>query len=1163
MKWFPKILQKIKFLLQKKQEIKPIIFQNKPITSEEKDLFDYSYQKQVLESAIENDARIIGIVGDYGTGKSSITKLLEKSRKKKLDTIVNINLWGQFSEDFKDNNSLIKSFLFQLAYANKKRNSHFAQYINARFNKNNGKIGFSIATRKIFFLLFFAAIFILLFFTFNSITITVPSITEKDKFINASIWEQILAVLSYGRYILLVIGFSFVTWAAGVAAPTFTTWKSEGNYTPDNSDYYEIYLRIIKRLINVPFPKIIHWIFRKIINKKFIIFIDDLDRTSNKQIVVEFLKEIYKYLHLLPDSLQKRLVFIISLKSESLLKLTNTELDAADRNNIYSKIFDYTLSIKQIHNENYRDIVENLLEQEKKAIISLNKKCNNEIANEKSLIKKVVAELKWIYFDENLTIREIKERLNETFLLYQTLLHRNYENPSIQLQKCAAVVYLKRKYSAEYDELLTKEKEFAKLIRECNKVIDENEKEKIFSENVEELTIPDDLKQMIFSGDIEDDFSMYFYNYPKNSYVKNSKEKELFDALVHDDESFINKDDSDEIIKEIIEKKNGKVIDEAFDKYLQETLPEIIFYNESLFCYIIKRFEKKRLLIIEVIKKEVADFLSDLSRPLDHLNMVLPFDTSNSFREQLTSGVISQIKEVLIHNPREAIEIVRNRMIEVLQDNIKYLIPLYTEETLPLISINTFNSISSDEIRESILKSFSDNQIQIFDKQIIDITSDAIETVLFNRKCIISILLKHVDDNTLGSFNFTEDWIPERFLSISNLLYNLIPGNFIDVRKTAKQKIQKTPDDFFILYNGPYPLITKDELNLLKLEELNSYINFRKISLDNCIMLSDYCNLHNLQKDDLYSFFDILFFNEEKKIADNQIIQTIFSNINFEKIKFSSIPEKKQKGILSKISNIFELETVDGALGFMKTTKTLIEELEKKYYDAIKSDDSIFDKYLNLLNNLKQITETSYQIIKDKWITVALDPVITDFLFQRKCFIRYIVGKTLFDKKLTYNRKIPLERYYKTFINSDECFEYFNNNKEIINDFYLNKTYLNEKTPKKHLKIWYTWRQPLDLIRTILETLNGKPEDQKEYLKQITDIDKEEDALGFIKLITQDEYADLLKDETVFHYLWHKMWNQNQKSLFTKRVNAKLGTKYHSSDMRTFVQISKIRKMKR
>ena len=1163
MKCLKKVLQKIRFPKKKEKEIKPIIFQNKPITSEEKDLFDYSYQKQVLESAIENDARIIGIVGDYGTGKSSITKLLEKSRKKKLDTIVNINLWGQFSEDFKDNNSLIKSFLFQLAYANKRRNRHFAQYINARFNKNNGKIGFSIATRKIFFLLFLAAIFILLFFTFNSITISVPSITDKDKFLNASLWEQILAVLSYGRYILLVIGFSFVTWAAGLAAPTFTTWKSEGNYTPDNSDVYEVYLRIIKRLTSLPAPMLFRWIIRKIINKKFIIFVDDLDRTSNKSIVVEFLKEIYKYLHLLPDSLQQQLVFIISLKSESLLKLSDTNIDESDRSNIYSKIFDYTLSIKQIHNENYRDIVENLLEQEKQAIIALNKKCNNEITNENNLIKKVVAELKWIYFDENLTIREIKERLNETFLLYQTLLHRNYENPSIQLQKCAAVVYLKRKYSEEYDELLTKEKEFAKLIRECNKVMDENEKEKIFSENFEELTIPNDLKHMIFSGDIEDDFSMYLYNYPKNSYVKNSKEKELFDALVHDDESFINKEDSDEIIREIIEKKNGKVIDEAFDKYLQETLPEIIFHNESLFCYTIKRFERKQLLVIEMIKQEVTDFLSDISKPLDHLDMALSFDTSVTFKKQLASRVVSQIKELLLRLSLDDIEIIRKRLIEVLQDNVKYLISLYIEETLPQISMNTFDYITSEEIKILILQSFSDNQIQSFDKHIIDISSKTLENILLKRKCIISILLHHVDNNTLDSFDFTDDWIPEKLISISRGLYELIPDNFIDIRKAAKQKIQKTPDDFYILYNGPYPLITKDELNLLKLEELNSYINFRRIALDNCIMLSDYCNLHNLQKDDLYNYFEALFLKEEHCITDKQVINSIFENINFNTIHFSSLSLEQQNSLINKLGSAFELDTVQGSFKFMQTIKTLLEELEKEHKNLIISDDSVFNDYLALLNNVKQITETSYSIIKDKWITIPLEPVITDFLFYKKCYIRYIVGKTLFDKKLTKNKTIPLDRYYKAYVYSEECFDYFMQNEEIIKKFYSDKMYLKEKTPIEKLKVWYSWRQPLDLIETILSTLKDKPEMQKEYLKQISHIDTESDAHDFINLITKDEYINLLKDETVFYYLWEKMWNQNQKAQLTKKVNGKLGTKYHFGDMKSFIHISKINKKKK
>ncbi len=1155
MKCFQKVLRKFKSSQKQEQEIKPIIFQNKPITSEEKDLFDYSYQKKVLDSAIDSDARIIGIIGDYGTGKSSITKLLENNRRKKHDKIVNINLWGQFSKkgkDVKETDPLLKSFLYQLAYANNKWNDHFARYINSRFNKNNGKIGFSIATRKIFILLFFAALFILLFFTFNTIEIPILSITDKEKFTNANLWEQILTVLSYGRYLVFVIGCAFITWALSLASPAFTSWKSEGNYTPDNSDIYEIYLKIIKRLLSLK--------LRIKRNNKCLVFIDDLDRTSDKTTVVEFLKEIYKYLHLLPDSLQKKIVFIISLKSESLLKLNEMELDETDANNVYSKIFDYTLSIKQIHNENYRDIVENLLEQEKEAIIALYNKCNKTIDDENTLIKKVVAELKWIYSDENITIREIKERLNETFLLYQTLLHRNYENPSIQLQKCAAVIYLKRKYSTEYESLLTKEKEFAKLIRKCNKVVDEKEKEKIFATNVNGLSIPSGLKQMIFSGDIEDDFSMYLYNYPKNSYVKNSNEKELFDALIHDDESFMNKEDSEEIIKEIIEEKNGKVIDEAFEKYLQETLPEIVFLNEGLFCYIITKYKKKQLLAIEVIKKEVNDFLSDLSKSLDHLNTVLSFNTTNTLKNHLSTIISNQIKEVLLRIQPNAVELIRKRIIEVLQDNTKFLISLFTEETLPLISMNTFDSISSGEIRELILKSLTDNQIQNFDKQIIDVSSNEIESILMKRKCIISVLLKHADEKTLDLFNFTEDWIPEKLLSIARELYELEPDYFIEIRKIAKQKIQTTPNNFYTLYNGNYPLITKEELNILKLDELNSYINFRRITSDNCKMLSDYCNLHNLQQNDLYTYFEALFLKEEHCIIDKQIVCSIFENIDFNKINLSTISSEQQDVLLTKIGSVFELHTVQGSFKFMQITKSLVEKLEQEHKELIESDESVFNNYLALLNELKQITETSYLIIKDKWITIPLEPVITDFLYKKKCYIRYIVGKTLFDKKLIFNKTIPLDRYYKAYVWSEECFVYFKNNLEIIKQFYSNKMYLKEETPIEKLRVWYSWRQPLDLIETILSTLCDEPEMQKEYLKQITDIDTENDAYGFIKLITKDEYVNLLKDESVFYYLWHKMWTQNQKSQFSKKVNGKLGTKYHFGDMKSFIQITRTRR---
>lgn len=150
------------------KSIKPIIFQNKPIEEENKDLFDFSYQKRVLNTAIKSNARIIGIVGDYGTGKSSITKLLEKDRRSNKDKIININLWGQFSNQQYDekkttSESLIKSFLYQLAFANDKKNASFAKYINARLSKNNGKLGIAYSTKKVFIWFAISALFLLFF----------------------------------------------------------------------------------------------------------------------------------------------------------------------------------------------------------------------------------------------------------------------------------------------------------------------------------------------------------------------------------------------------------------------------------------------------------------------------------------------------------------------------------------------------------------------------------------------------------------------------------------------------------------------------------------------------------------------------------------------------------------------------------------------------------------------------------------------------------------------------------------------------------------------------------------------------------------------------------------------------------------------------------------
>lgn len=257
------------------------------------------------------------------------------------------------------------------------------------------------------------------------------------------------------------------------------------------------------------------------------------------------------------------------------------------------------MNIKQIHHENYRDVVLELLEQQKESIEHLFKAVTQKTdAGQNEVVEFFLYKLKWIYSDENVTIRELKERLNETFLLYQTLLARQYEDTTVDLEKCAAVIFLKRKYEKECHEILCREKEFATLIRNCNKyryddkVFSESiSKSKIFSKR--EIEVP--LLEMIRTGVIEDDFSMYFYSYPKNCYIKTFVEKEVFDALIHNKKEFFdNREENEDKIQYVIEEKSEKLLMKHFKNTCQMNSPCLSFQVKYFFHMSLIDFQHKK-----------------------------------------------------------------------------------------------------------------------------------------------------------------------------------------------------------------------------------------------------------------------------------------------------------------------------------------------------------------------------------------------------------------------------------------------------------------------------------------------------------------------------------------------------------------------------------------
>ena len=89
--------------LNMKEERKPIVFTNIPIKDKDKDLLGINNEANRIENAIDEGANIIGIIGDYGTGKSSLIEML----KNKFLNVININMWNSVNTKTEED-SIIK-----------------------------------------------------------------------------------------------------------------------------------------------------------------------------------------------------------------------------------------------------------------------------------------------------------------------------------------------------------------------------------------------------------------------------------------------------------------------------------------------------------------------------------------------------------------------------------------------------------------------------------------------------------------------------------------------------------------------------------------------------------------------------------------------------------------------------------------------------------------------------------------------------------------------------------------------------------------------------------------------------------------------------------------------------------------------------------------------
>jgi hypothetical protein len=805
-------------------KIHPIIFKNSPINDEKEDVFGFSTQIDIIDEAIKNDSTLIGIIGDYGSGKSTLTELCDVKLCKKYGKAIRINLWDTFNEtnttQAADVNIFLRSFLYQLAQSNKKANTNFARYINERQSKNFGKLTLTMASKwallpfalaGIFFVLFFTATNDQVFFAFSDFL--------KEKGIVKDI--TFLNFIKAMSYFVLFIGVICVYIGIKIGAFVFSLWDSQGKILPEAGDVFENYERIINRLIKP-------W------TKKQIIYIEDLDRINSKNLIIPCLKELYRFANILPPLQKMKIVFIVSLKSESSLQEENIhgkdDNNVNNTNTLYSKIFDYTLWIKPFHYENVSDIVWHILNT-KSTIIS--KLIGGELS------KGLLHELRWILIGENLTIREIKDRLNAVFTLYQTIKTRDFKGSSVDIGKCCASVYLQRAYSSDYEKLLKHEKNLAELIRQCY-LYQKNDLEPIakiitetlggikFNHSEQFLQV---LSNMIFDRDIDEDLMMYFYNYPKNSYIKNIDEKDIVD-YIHASKEYKKDIQLPEKINRVITQKAGKVIRDSIDELKNNDIscPHIILEYNQLFCFTILSHKE---IILDALKELSKNILKNPIGVSSALGRVLFYDFEENIKNEIINSMAKIIHDNLIGNAEADIINARLQIIENAKEYIELFRDIFVSTKMPIISLSEIESIGSNTTKLNLINinlisknNYKDLFIKINSLDLNDEEYKIAENIYLNTSNMESfsaiqlILLNFLSKNK--QYN-------------SQLISIVLKNDFSD---TEKEKLCLYLQEIDLSRFTMEELTKIDNLNLTKFTNMEVILFFEKTSLLKSALLS-------------------------------------------------------------------------------------------------------------------------------------------------------------------------------------------------------------------------------------------------------------------------------------------------------------------------------------
>ncbi len=719
-----------------------------------------------LESSIENKAKFIGLISDYGTGKSTLIDMLKSREENKGNKLVTINLWNCYNDEKENKIDIHRIFLHQLIdKIIKKDKNYYKKKINKNYNIFDIKVK-SSWTKSAYLLSVFYILCAL----------------DKLEFVN--IFSEDLKSFIY------ILVASLTVLCILIYKPVIAYKKIEDSYrTIDENDTKDLYREIIET----------YYSSRKNKNKTLIICLEELDRYENADIVLEYLKEFYKFYKEIDK--KYKVVFIVSMKSSSQLgklKQPTDKTDEVDKTseidrikNIYEKTFDFILNLNQINIQDYDSIIYSLIESKREYLED-----EIQLPSQKNL-----KNWRYLYYGKNIKIRDIKHRYNLAMELYLSVKESGIK---ADFDKCLFIAYLEDEFNELYDKLINDN-----LIHSM--LFDYVKGKKLFKEQEFSKEEREVLLVGLASKFISLDYNYYFYKFPKNKKPYNIYEYELYSAIFYDE----NSENLDYALKKL---KDQKIFEILTKRVNQEFIPMVVFEYPKLITI---EYNKEH----EVFKKTMTqrfNLLSNFETFYDLISKLkkLNITTYKSIISEYLNYFLPQLKKL----GKKEIFILRQELVKELKKDSVVISDLFFKDNY-LISSKEINEIGDIKIVMEL------TDFNIIDGRCLDDYTNILRKQKADKKTIIKLLEVLANNPKISNEAYSKF-----FYLIKLNEYSFLESEYLKLYQISKSKLALNIIGYYMhflkyinyyceKFDNYYLECLNDNLSKETIEEYKNYLN--------------------------------------------------------------------------------------------------------------------------------------------------------------------------------------------------------------------------------------------------------------------------------------------------------------------------------------------------